>query len=82
MKRFSAFLCALAACGGAGRSRYPIMPDRFIVVDDKHVETGSFNYTFAAAERNAENAMVIWNNAPLASKYAMEFYRLFAEATD
>ena len=61
---------------------YPIMHDKFIIVDGRHVETGSFNYTFAAAERNAENAMVIWNNPQLAAKYMGEFDRLFAEATE
>lgn len=74
----------LSECGVAvrGDSRYPIMHDMFIVVDNKHVETGSFNYSFAAAERNAENAMVIWNNPTQATKYAEEFDRLFAEAQD
>ena len=71
-------------CGVAvrGDARYPIMHDKFIVVDGAHVETGSFNYTFAAAERNAENAMVIWNNQALALRYGSEFDRLFAEAAD
>jgi phosphatidylserine/phosphatidylglycerophosphate/cardiolipin synthase-like enzyme len=63
-------------------AHYPIMHDKFIVVDGKHVETGSFNYTFAAAERNAENAMVIWNNPQLAAKFIGEFERLFAEAVE
>jgi phosphatidylserine/phosphatidylglycerophosphate/cardiolipin synthase-like enzyme len=74
----------LEQCGVAVRTnaRYPIMHDKFIVVDGKHVETGSFNYTFAAAERNAENAMVIWDNPALAAKYMSEFDRLFAEASD
>ena len=74
----------MMACGVVvrGDARYPIMHDKFIVVDSQHVETGSFNYTFAAAERNAENAMVIWNNPELASKYSGEFERLFAEATE
>jgi phosphatidylserine/phosphatidylglycerophosphate/cardiolipin synthase-like enzyme len=74
----------LDACGVAVRAdaKYPIMHDKFIVVDGKHVETGSFNYSFAAAERNAENAMVIWNNPELAKRYAAEFDRLFNEAVD
>ncbi len=74
----------MLACGVAvrGDARYPIMHDKFIVVDGQHVETGSFNYTFAAAERNAENAMVIWNNGPLATRYSGEFDRLFAEASE
>jgi phosphatidylserine/phosphatidylglycerophosphate/cardiolipin synthase-like enzyme len=74
----------MLACGVVVRAntRYAIMHDKFIVVDGAHVETGSFNYTFAAAERNAENAMVIWNNVQLAARYSGEFDRLFAEADD
>ena len=74
----------LVACGVDVKAdaRYPIMHDKFIVVDGKHVETGSFNYSFAAAERNAENAIVVWNNVAMAQKYNMEFDRLFDEAAD
>ena len=74
----------LTACGVDVRADacYPIMHDKFIVVDGKHVETGSFNYTFAASERNAENAVVMWNNADMAKRYEAEFDRLFAEAWD
>ena len=74
----------MSACGVAVRTdaRYPIMHDKFIVVDGQHVETGSFNYTFAAAQRNAENALVVWNNPLMAGKYTSEFDRLFAEAAD
>ena len=60
---------------------YPIMHNKFIVVDNKTVETGSFNYTQAAANKNAENVIVIWNNPVVASKYATECKRLFNEAT-
>ena len=74
----------LMACGVDVKAdaRYPIMHDKFIVVDGKHVETGSFNYSFAAAERNAENAIVVWNNVAMAGKYTNEFDRLFGEAAD
>ena len=74
----------LAACGVDVKAdaRYPIMHDKFIVVDGKHVETGSFNYSFAAAERNAENAIVVWNNVAMAGKYEIEFDRLFGEAAE
>ncbi len=60
--------------------KYPIMHNKFIVVDNKTVETGSFNYTKAAANKNAENVAVIWNNPVVASKYAAECKRLFNEA--
>ena len=70
----------IIACGVDVKAdaRYPIMHDKFIVVDGKHVETGSFNYSFAAAERNA----VVWNNVAMAEKYNIEFDRLFLEAAD
>nr|WP_231973638.1 phospholipase D family protein [Variovorax sp. HW608] len=50
-------------------SAYPIHHDKFIVVDGLHVETGSFNYTAAAAKRNSENVLVVWNDPALAGKY-------------
>lgn len=50
-------------------SAYPIHHDKYIVVDGLHVETGSFNYSSAAAKRNSENVVVIWNNPQVASHY-------------
>lgn len=48
---------------------YAIHHDKFIVVDGRAVETGSFNYTAAAAKSNSENALVVWNDADLAEQY-------------
>ena len=39
-----------------------------MVIDGKTVITGSFNFTKAAEEKNAENLLVI-NDADLAAKY-------------
>ena len=50
-------------------SAYPIHHDKYIVVDGLHVETGSFNYTIAAARRNSENVIVVWNNPAVAGQY-------------
>lgn len=50
-------------------SMHAIQHNKFIVVDGQHVENGSFNYTAAAEERNAENALVNWNNPKLATIY-------------
>ncbi len=50
-------------------SLHAIAHNKILVIDQKHVETGSFNYTAAAAKKNAENAIVIWNNAELAKIY-------------
>ena len=50
-------------------SVYPVHHDKYIVVDGLHVETGSFNYSTAAAQRNSENALVARNNPALAASY-------------
>lgn len=60
---------------------YAIMHNKFIVVDNKTIETGSFNYSEAAVYKNAENVIVIWNNKDVAIVYSNECNRLFNEAT-
>lgn len=47
---------------------YPIYHDKTIVADDT-VETGSFNYSKAAAQENSENVIVLWHDAALADVY-------------
>jgi phosphatidylserine/phosphatidylglycerophosphate/cardiolipin synthase-like enzyme len=66
-----AVLNLLANAGIATRtiSAYPIHHDKYLVVDAESVETGSFNYTTAAARRNSENVIVIWHDASLAKAY-------------
>lgn len=49
---------------------YAIMHNKFMVVDGVTVETGSFNYTAAAAEHNAENVLVVSPDKALADIYA------------
>jgi len=62
--------------------RYEATHDKFMVVDGMHVETGSFNYSSAAANRNAENALVLWNVKPLADRYGAEWARLWQEGVE
>lgn len=54
-------------------SQHAIAHNKVLVIDQQHVETGSFNFTVAAAKRNAENAIVIWNNPELADVYAKDW---------
>ena len=54
-------------------SQHAIMHNKYIIADDTHTELGSFNYTDAAAHKNGENALVVWNNASLASKYEADW---------
>jgi len=50
-------------------TRHPIHHNKYIVIDNQTVETGSFNYSKAAAHANAENVIVIWKNRELAASY-------------
>jgi len=49
-------------------ARHPIAHNKVIVIDEREVITGSFNFTRAADEKNAENLLVI-HSASLASRY-------------
>lgn len=50
-------------------SAYAIHHEKYIAVDSQHTETGSFNYSQAAARSNSENVLVVWNNPTTAKQY-------------
>lgn len=58
---------------------YAIMHDKYIIIDGKTLETGSFNYTANAEKRNAENVIVIKNNKTLAAAYFQNWENLWDE---
>jgi phosphatidylserine/phosphatidylglycerophosphate/cardiolipin synthase-like enzyme len=58
---------------------YAIHHHKFMVIDGRHVQTGSFNYSAAAVKKNAENVLVLWNEPELAGQYAAEWQRLWDE---
>ena len=60
--------------------RYSIMHNKFIVFGMDTVETGSFNFTNAAAMRNAENVIIVRGEPKVARQYADEWQRLWDEA--
>ena len=60
--------------------RYAIMHNKFMVIDDARVQTGSFNYTRSAQLRNAENALVITGDRNVAPRYGAEWRRLWDES--
>lgn len=62
--------------------KYAIMHNKFLVVDGRIVQTGSFNYTKSAERRNAENVMVIRNNPHLAGKYLQNWQKLWDEGDE
>lgn len=63
-------------------SVYPIHHDKYIVVDGRSVETGSFNYTQAAAHANSENVLVLWNNPQVAAQYLAHWESRWAQGVD
>lgn len=42
-------------------NRYAILHSKFMVIDNMHLQLGSFNYTAAAVNRNEENVLVLRN---------------------
>jgi len=56
-------------------SMHAIAHNKVIIVDSRTVEQGSFNYTKAAEEKNAENVLVNWNNPKLAEVYLKDWKR-------
>ncbi|WP_419773126.1 phospholipase D family protein [Klebsiella aerogenes] len=50
-------------------SQFKIMHDKVIITDGRNVETGSFNFSRAAARNNSENALVIRDYPVLAESY-------------
>ncbi|MGU7843927.1 phospholipase D family nuclease [Burkholderia sp. AW33-5] len=60
-------------------SAYAIHHDKYIVADGKTVETGSYNYSTAAARRNSENAVVIANCPSVADAYEAHWQSRWAQ---
>ena len=58
------------------------MHDKYIIIDGKTIETGSFNYTQNAELHNAENVIVINNNKKLAKSYMQDWQKLWDEGED
>jgi phosphatidylserine/phosphatidylglycerophosphate/cardiolipin synthase-like enzyme len=56
-----------------------IMHNKFIVVDNKTVEEGSFHYTAAAERKNAENVVVL-HDREVAKEFTTEWVRLWNES--
>jgi len=60
--------------------KYQIFHHKFMVFDGLHVETGSFNYSAAAVNKNAENVLMVWDNKTLADIYAQQWNVLWDES--
>ncbi|MEQ9721290.1 phospholipase D family protein [Yersinia alsatica] len=61
-------------------TKYAIMHNKFMVIDGHTVETGSFNYSAAAVNRNAENVLILKCVSSVTDSYKEEFQRLWEES--
>ncbi len=56
-----------------------IMHNKFAIIDNKILITGSFNWTHSAEELNNENLLIIKESKELTSKFEKEFLKLWHE---
>ena len=71
--------CAKVPVRQDGNPRF--LHDKLIVVDNRYVITGSFNFSANATESNDENVIII-DNPQIASLYMKEFERIWSIATE
>lgn len=61
---------------------YSIFHHKFMVIDGRHLQTGSFNFSAAAATKNAENVIVLLDVPEICGIYMQEWQRLWNESDD
>jgi hypothetical protein len=54
-----------------------IMHNKFAIIDNKVLLTGSYNWTHSAEELNNENLLIVKNSEELIGKYRLEFTKLW-----
>lgn len=54
--------------------KHAIYHDKVMIIDGKTVITGSFNFTKAAEEKNAENVLILRDNPELAKLYSQDWW--------
>ena len=60
-------------------NHYRMIHHKFMVIDDTHVLTGSYNFA-SSANKNAENVLVVWNDPELAASYLKQWRQICEEA--
>lgn len=61
---------------------YAIMHNKFMIIDQKVLELGSFNYTKAAEEKNAENVFVLRRAPKVIKSYTEQWNKLWLEGSN
>lgn len=57
-----------------------LMHNKFVVVDNTIVCTGSYNFTDNATKNNRENSLCIEGQSDIAAAYLEEFYRIWQKS--
>jgi phosphatidylserine/phosphatidylglycerophosphate/cardiolipin synthase-like enzyme len=80
-KRYTAATCLANHCiAPLIDDRVTIAHNKVMVINGRDVITGSFNFTAAAQQRNAENVLLIKDEATLAAAYVANWQRRAAGA--
>jgi phosphatidylserine/phosphatidylglycerophosphate/cardiolipin synthase-like enzyme len=59
---------------------YQLQHQKIMVVDSASVETGSYNFTASARDRNSENVIIIRNAPELAGLYEVNWEKMWKES--
>ena len=59
---------------------YQLQHQKIMVVDGVSVETGSYNFTASARDRNSENVLIIRNSPDLAGLYEANWEKMWNES--
>lgn len=59
-------------------SKHRIEHNKFMVVDEEAMITGSYNWTNPASLKNSENCMVVWNDPDTVARYVRRFDYLWS----
>ena len=62
-------------------AKYAIQHQKVIIIDGESVETGSYNYTKGARDRNSENVLIVRADPALAKSYEENWEKLWNEST-
>ena len=84
--RSQSSLAAMNLVANAGialrtNDHYKIQHDKVIIVDGITTETGSFNYSRAAARSNSENAVVVHDDPDLAATFTQHWQSRWEQGT-
>lgn len=60
-------------------ARHAIMHNKYLIVDSRNVQLGSFNYTRAAESKNAENLLILRNAPKVGKRYTADWEKLWNE---